>query len=283
MVKTDFSWQGFLSFFIVLILMPLGHVLMIVVEELLMGYKFYGAGAIGFLGFFVLVYGVLKSNNLIISSLFGLLAGVLVWTGWVEFSFVWIAEKYNVSPLIENNEITTKPEYLVMMSSVGLLSTVLIYFLFNNTKCVFFSWIQRNLGLTKYIKTGVNKPLAIVTFFETITILWSFYLVLLFVYDKDFAGEQHFLTYLVAFGSLFWSIYLFFNLLKIKKMDYAIRYAIPTVIIFWNFIEIMGRWNLFKEIWLHPFDHWIENSLFLVGLIFSIYTVFMKTKKISHK
>ena len=30
------------------------------------------------------------------ATLLGLLSGILIWTGWIEFSFVWIAEKQNV-------------------------------------------------------------------------------------------------------------------------------------------------------------------------------------------
>ena len=78
--------------------------------------------------------------------------------------------------------------------------------------------------------------------------------------------------------------YLFLNLIKISKFDYAIRYAVPTVIIFWNFVEVSGRWNLFKEIWVHPFEHWVENGIILILLLlFTIYYLFEtythKTKK----
>jgi len=110
-------------------------------------------------------------------------------------------------------------------------------------------------------KKVAEKPMAVITFIETILILWTFYIVLLLVYDKDIAGDKHPATYIVAFGSLFWSIYLFLNLIKIKAFDYAIRYAIPTVIIFWNFVEVLGRWDLFKEIWVHPFEHAIEIGI----------------------
>ena len=83
------------------------------------------------------------------------------------------------------------------------------------------------------------------------------------------------MTYFVAFGSLSWSLYLALKLIKIQKFDYAIRYAIPTVIIFWNVVEILGRWNLFKEIWVHPIEHWIEiviiTLLFLAFIAYYIY------------
>lgn len=122
--------------------MPIGHLLMVLIENLLPNWKYTGAGVIGTLGFILLWLGVIKNRNRAISTILGFIAGVLIWTGWVEFSFVWIAEKLNVAPLIENGEVATKPEYLVMLSSLGLLSTILIFFAFSYTKCTFIEFFQ---------------------------------------------------------------------------------------------------------------------------------------------
>jgi len=114
---------GVSSFLIILFLMALGHVLMVLTEKIFVEQKYIGALLIGLLGFVLLIIGVKKNKSKSTATILGLLAGVLVWTGWVEFSFVWIAEKLSVPPLIENGEIATKPEYLVMLSSIGLLLT----------------------------------------------------------------------------------------------------------------------------------------------------------------
>ena len=53
---------------------------------------------------------------------------------------------------------------------------------------------------------------------------------------ENFLGDRYFATYIIAFGSLFWSLFLFVKLIKIEKMSYAIKYSILTVIIFWNFV-----------------------------------------------
>lgn len=261
--------------------MPIGHALMVLNEKILIEHKLWGAFAIGFIGVICLFIGIYKEKNKSIATLLGLLAGVLIWTGWVEFSFVWIADKLHVSPLIENGEVTTKPEYLVMLSSVGLLISMCTYYLFTNSKCQFFIWFQKIAGIRKQIV--LNKPMkklvSIVTFIETIMILWFFYIVLLLVYDNSIAGDKHPATYFVAFGSLFWSIYLFLNLVRISKFDYAIRYAVPTVIIFWNFIEVIGRWNLLEEIWIAPFEHWLENAIILVLFIGFIVYYVIETKR----
>lgn len=263
------------SFLIVLMFMPIGHTLMILIEELWPNHKYLGAGILGFLGTFLLLLGIYKNEKRSLATILGLIAGVLVWTGWVEFAFMWVAEKEGVQPLMENGEIATKPEYLVMLSSVGLLGPFLLYFLTGKNNCTFFVWIQKRTFLKNRINQSVSdkapKPLATTTFIETIVLLWAFYILLLLIYDNSIAGDRHPITYIVAFGSLIWSLWLFNRLLRIKKFDYAIRYAIPTVIIFWNFIEIIGRWDMLNEVWVEPFEHWIENSLIAASLIFFIY------------
>lgn len=265
-----FSFKiGFIAFMIVLLLMPIGHVVMILNEILLEEHKFTGAFLIGLLGLMFLVIGIIQNQHRITATVLGLVSGVLVWTGWIEFSFVWIAEKLKIAPLIEEGVIVTKPEYLVMMSSLGLLMTFLVFYLFLKTNCTYFSWFQKHLGLKKYINTkgGVQRPLALITFIESIMLMWMFYLVLLLVYDKEISQYSHIATSVVAIGSLIWSLYLIFKLLRITKLDYAIRYAIPTVIIFWNVVEILGRWDFLKEVWVFPAEHTIENILIVLTLV----------------
>lgn len=265
--------------------MPIGHALMVINEEIFNKQKLTGAFIIGLLGAVSLAFGVSKNKHKSVATIFGLLGGVLVWTGWVEFSFVWIAEKHAVKPLIENGEITTKPEYLVMMSSLGLLAAILVFFIFSYTKCQFFNWIQKRFNIKQHFTENSSRPqfTAITTFIETIMLLWTFYIVLLLVYDKDIAGDKHPATYIVAFGSLLWSVYLFLNLIKINNYDYAIRYAVPTVIIFWNFVEVIGRWNLFKEIWIHPFDHMLENTIIAALLILFVLYYVLENRKPKNK
>lgn len=267
-LKVQKPVTGILAFLIVLLFMPLGHAAMILMEHWF-GYKYvyHAAIVLGAVGLVLLVLGVKKKDETS-ATILGLFASVFIWTGWIEFSFVFIANKYNVAALMENGEVVTKPEYLVMPSSLGFLSIILIYYFFTKTNCSFFVWFQRLFKLTGDLdeKKGSKKNYALITAMEMIVLLWTFYLVLLFSYDSSFFGDRHPVTYIVAFGSLLWSLYLFIKLLKINKFAYAIRYAIPTVIIFWNFIEIIGRWNLMEEIWIQPREYWLEISLMVVVL-----------------
>jgi hypothetical protein len=259
--------------------MPIGHAIMILNEKFLHDDKYYGAVAMGIVEVILVFWGIKQNKKNILATILGFLGGVLIWTGWIEFSFMWVAEKNNVPNLVVNGEIATKREYLVMLSSLGLLATIVIFFLFTRTSFTFFAWIQEKMGVKQNIAQQggyIKKPLAVTTFIETIIILWFFYIVLLLVYDDAIAGDTHIATYIVAWGPLLWSIYLIAKLISIKVFDYAIRYSIPTVIIFWNFVEVLGRWGTFKEIWIYPIEHWKEVSLMFIVTAVLLY-VFIKT------
>ena len=270
---------GILAFFIVLLTMPLGHAAMILMEKAFGHQYIYQAAIIlGIVGASLLVWGVFSTNDNRATFL-GLFAGLFIWTGWIEFAFVYFANRFGVEPLMSGGEIVTKPEYLIMPSSVGFWAIMMIYYSFGTkTGCRFFNWIQKKLRVSKNIEFNPpHKNVAMTTFMELIFLLWTFYLLLLFVYDENFIGEKHFVAYLVAFGSLLWSLYLFVKLIRISKMAYAIRYAIPTVIIFWNFVEILGRWGIFAEIWVEPAKYWFE--MLITTIVFVILLIIFSLEK----
>jgi hypothetical protein len=273
---------GILAFIIVLFVMPLGHTLMILIEKFFgHQYQFLGAFGIGLIGAWLLYIGFNK-NNETPSTWYGFFAGVLLWTGWVEFSFVFYAKLLNIQPLMEDGDLITKPEYLIMPSSVGLLLSTLLYFFFNKqTQCRFFTWFHRNLKMNlpeNYISN--NRNYSTITALETIYITWFFYVLLLITYDKSLIGDRHWFTYFLFAVFLIWSLYLFIRLLKFNKIAPAIRYAIPTVIIFWNCIEILGRWDFFKEIWLHPEEYALELIIMLGSfIIVTLLSIFSPKEK----
>jgi len=271
-MKIAKPFTGIIAFAIVLITMPLGHAVMILMDTIFgHDHLYFAAGILGTTGVILAVWGIRVKKDLL-STLSGLFSGLFIWTGWIEFSFVYFARRYDINPLMEHNVIVTKPEYLLMPSSIGFLSVILLYYLLASpTGCSFFSWWQKKLHISPFLTDKKTKrPKAIIVMMEVITILWTFYLVLLFVYDSSFFGDRHMATYIVAFGSLLWSGILFFRLLKINALGYAVRYAIPTVIIFWNFIEIIGRWGLMHEIWVEPMEHPYEMLLFFVVMLILI-------------
>ncbi|MBL8643845.1 MAG: hypothetical protein JNK21_07915 [Rhodospirillaceae bacterium] len=262
---------GLLAFVIVFVVQALGHTVMIVMENFFgEEYIYQSAFAMGTVGA-VLLYIGMKNNNEVTATWLGFWAGTLLWTGWIEFSFVWSGNYLNVPDLMDPlkpGQIATKAEYLVMMSSIGIIMSTLMYFTMNKeTKCNFFLWFQRNLGM----RTGKPNPnnernFAAITALETIYVVWFFYLVLLFMYDENILGDRHPVTYGIFFINVIWSVFLFQRLMKFWKVTTAIRYGIPTAIICWNTVEIAGRWHLFTEFWEHPQDFALEMTLITVGV-----------------
>lgn len=273
---------GVLAFIVVLFTMPLGHTVMILIERVFgHSYQFPGATVLGLIGAILVWKGTRKSDETP-ATWYGFFGGLLIWTGWVEFSFVWSAQHLGVQPLIENGEVVTKPEYLIMPSSIGLLLASMLYFLLNGaTSCVFFRWLQRNLRLNIQRKTDVfRRNYGIITAIETIYVLWFFYIVLLLVYDKSILGDRHPFTYVVFAGSLIWSLFLFIRLLKFNKIAPAVRSAIPTVIIFWSAVEILGRWGFYREIWIEPTEYALEMGIiFAAFVVVTGYSVFMPSRR----
>jgi len=187
----------------------------------------------------------------------------------VEFSFVFFANHLGIEPIIENGEVVTKPEYLLLPSSIGIYISIIFYFFLNGqTRCNFFRWFRRLFKIKlPSAADAKTKNYAIITAMEMILILWTFYILLMITYDNSIFGDRHPFTYVVLVGSLIWSLYLFVRLLKFSKIAPAIRYAIPTVVIFWNVVEILGRWNFFKEIWVEPMEYVLEMTLMLFAFI----------------
>ncbi|PIF06208.1 MAG: hypothetical protein CSA36_02915 [Draconibacterium sp.] len=284
-MKITKPFTGIIAFFIVLFTMPLAHALMIFMEYVFgHEYVFHAAIALGIAGIILLFWGMLSKRETI-ATMLGLFSSILVWTGWVEFAFVYYANRFNVTAIMENGEVVTKPEYLIMPSSIGLWAIFMVYYFFGTkTGCTFFNWFQKRIRIThpKTLKPAIRNA-AMTTFMELNMLLWTFYLVLLFVYDSAFIGDHSVGAHIVAYGMLLWSLYLFIKLLKKPKMAYAIRYAAPVVIIFWSFVEIMGRWGIFKEIWVEPMKYSLEMILFVVVIAILVLAVIIEDKRRKRK
>ncbi len=257
---------GLLAFVIVFVVQALGHTVMIAMENIFgEAYVYQSAFALGAVGAILLFIGM-KHPGEVAGTWYGFWAGTLLWTGWVEFAFVWNANDLAVPDLMDPRvpgQIATKAEYLVMMSSIGILAATMSYFMLNKeTKCNMFVWFQRNLGLrTGKPSRNYERNFAAITALETIYVVWFCYLVLLFVYDESILGDHHPVTYGIFFVNTVWAIYLFQRLVQMWKVTTAIRYGIPTAIIAWNSVEIAGRWHLFTEFWEKPQEFGLEMSL----------------------
>jgi hypothetical protein len=113
----------------------------------------------------------------------------------------------------------------------------------------------------------MTRHTSIVVFEELNMILWASYLLLMFLYDKEFVGDHHPLTKVVGAVCLAGSFLIFRKQLSRPSWGANIRMAIPTVIVFWTPVEILGRLNFFKEIWVYPFEHVTEMVCILVAFL----------------
>ena len=155
-------WIGLLAFVIVFVVQALGHTVMIVMEDVWPGpdYIYQSAFAMGAVGAVLLFLGM-RNPREVAATWYGFWAGTLLWTGWIEFAFVWSANYLGVPDLMDPQiagAIATKAEYLVMMSSIGVMGATLAYFLLNKeTKCNFFLWFQRGHALPPLQRIHIGK------------------------------------------------------------------------------------------------------------------------------
>ncbi len=146
----------------------------------------------------------------------------------------------------------TAGEYLLIKHTWSLLVLLILYLIVHEgNRCNLFIWLRRKLRLNRNpIANGKIGNYGPRTAFEMASILWFFYVVLLLLYDENLVGKFHVLTYATLVLSLGGGIYLFYKLIRIKDIGLAIRYAIPTVIVLWNVVEILAKWNIYKEPWI---------------------------------
>lgn len=189
---------GITSFLIVLFTMPLGHALMILMEHLMEPVTMhYATFFMGLIGLIMVITGVFAKGDTQ-QTLWGLFGGLLFWTGWIEFIYVYYAHRFGVQPLIVDGEVVTKPEYLIMPSSFGFWIMFMLLYLFNiKSGCDFFNYLQQVFFRNSKVQVEMRpmtRHTSLVTFMELNLILWTNYMVLLFCYDDNFIGDRHPIT-----------------------------------------------------------------------------------------
>lgn len=256
-VKNNLYWgKAIAAFFIVLLLMPLGHALMKIMESTMPPTTLHiSAFVLGFVGWVIVIWGVFVKGDTK-QTLMGLIGGLLFWTGWIEFLLQYFAQRVGAQPEIVNGEVVTQPEYLLMPATFGFYMLVMTLYLFcTRVGCNWINWWQRLLfGRRRdgIVARPITHHTSIVTFMEFNMIMWSSYLLLMFLYDPAFFGDHHPVTYAVGFFCLIGSVFIFRKQLHLSGWGANIRMAIATVIVFWVPVEIAGRIDLFREIWVEP-------------------------------
>lgn len=245
--------------------------MMILMEHFLPQEALHGSAfALGVVGLAIVIIGVFAKGDTR-QTILGLAGGLLFWTGWVEFLLQYYASRYGVQPEIVNGEIVTKPEYLIMPATFGFWMLIMTVYIFSvKTGCLFINWIQKRIfGRRKdeIVTRPLSRHTSVTTFMELNMMMWACYLLLMFCYDPEFLGDRHPVTLIIGAGCLIGAVFMFIKELGIASWGANIRMAIATVIVFWTPVEIMGRNDLFNEIWVAPTEHVTEMAIILAAFL----------------
>lgn len=284
MKRKIYLWKAILSFLLVLFLMPLGHALMILMEKFMPENILHlSAFLLGALGVVITIIGIFSKGDTK-QTLLGLIGGLLFWTGWIEFLLLYYARRFGTMALLSDGslmnydkavelglDIATKPEYLIMPATFGFWVMFMLFYLFNiPTGCNFINWCQKVLFGKKKQKV-IAKPMvrhtSLTTFMELNMLMWTCYLLLMFLYDDNFVGESSWITMFIGVACFVGAIFIFIKQLKLSSWGANIRMAIATVVIFWTPVEILGRLDFFKEIWTSPEQYKSEMLGILISFI----------------
>ncbi|MBF1537013.1 MAG: hypothetical protein HXO07_06170, partial [Prevotella salivae] len=175
--------QTLISFLVVLFAMPLGHGAMKLMERFMNEGSLHVAGfMIGLIGLVMVIIGVFVKGDTR-QTLWGLFGGLLFWTGWVEFLFMYYARRYGVQPEIEHGVVVTKPEYLILPATFGMwMMTMVMYVFSTKNGCFFITWVQKVCFRSQrraIVVQPMTRHTSIVTFMETNMMLWASYLLLM--------------------------------------------------------------------------------------------------------
>jgi len=241
--------------------MPLGHALTVLALKLpLMGQ--YSVIMGGVLAATLIVYGTQYMKSPIWETFAGLIAGVLLWASLVEIGVKLGAEASGIE------------EKRAMEFSLAIIVPLFLYLLFNpHTQCNLFISLRKGLRIPNGNVRPVSKEnWGARTAFKMFTITWMGHVVLFFAYDPEIFGIGGLFCKLFFIFCLLAGIYLFYKLIKAQKMDFAFRYAIPTVVVIWSCIETLVKWKIFSEPWitLNPLFLTIVTLIFIGALFFIV-------------
>lgn len=129
-------WKSIASFLVVLFTMPLGHALMMIMDKTMTPEAVhYSAFFMGLAGLIMVVIGVFVEGDTK-QTLWGLFGGLLFWTGWIEFLFQYYATRWGTQPEMENGEVVTRPEYLILPATFGMWMMMMVLYIFSTTLIV---------------------------------------------------------------------------------------------------------------------------------------------------
>jgi len=248
-------------------LSAIGHIVMVLIERYNPAIKFDFAWWCAITGFVVIyLTRFLSSDGW--QSFWGCLGGLGLWFSF-EYSLMYGAERMGVTYTWNGSY----PEYRVMTWTFMILIMVFTYLLYQESvRCNFIFFLRRKLRLMRgVIATGKVSNYGPRTAFEYIMVTWTFYVLLMIGYDEELFGTQSWFIYGLFFAAFSVFFYLCYKLLSYDRFGANLRYAIPTVTILWNDVEILAKWGMLKEPWVHI--NWPIMSVIIAGFAISTYLI----------
>ena len=248
-------------------LSAIGHIVMVLIEKYNPAVKYDFAWGCAITGLAVLYLTRFFSSDGW-QSFIGCLAGLSVWFAW-EYSLMYGAGRLGVTYTWNGSY----PEYRMMTWTYMMFIMVFTYLLFQESvRCNFIFFLRRTCRLMRGpIATGKVHNYGPRTFFEYIMVTWCFYVLLMLGYDEELLGVYSWFTYLLFFASFSVFFYLTYKLLGYDRFGANLRYAIPTVTILWNDVEILAKWGMLKEPWVHI--NWPIMSVIIGGFAVSTWLI----------
>jgi hypothetical protein len=252
---------GIKAFLTVLLVMPLAHACTMIALKLSHEGQLV-VTAVCVIAAALLMYMTKFIRSSAWDTFCGLVAGTLLWAGLVEIGVKLGAHVINV------------PEQKPTELTLAMIIPLVLYLLFNeNVRCNFFISLRKGLhtlrGAVKETPIDNWGPRAA---FKMFTLVWMGHVSLFFAYDPDFFGPQGKFCKVFFVACLIGGTYLFYRLTKAEEMGFALRYAIPTVVVIWSSIETLAKWKILSEPWitLNPAFMIIVVGVFVIAIVFIV-------------
>ena len=248
-------------------LAAIGHISMVLIEKYNPAIKFDFGWSCAIVGILVIyLTRFFKSDGW--QSFFGILGGLGLWFAF-EYSLMYGGHRMGVTYTFNGSY----PEYRLMKWTFFAFIMVFTYLMYQESvRCNFIYFLRRKLRLMRgVVATGKVDNYGPRTAFEYIMITWAGYVLLMIAYDDQIFGPQSWFCYALFFVSFSVFFYLCYKLLGYDKFGANLRYAIPTVTVLWNDVEILAKWGMLKEPWVHI--NWPIMSVIIVGFAVSTYLI----------
>lgn len=248
-------------------LSAIGHISMVLIERYHPAIKFdfgWSCAIVGFLAIYFTRF--LKSDGW--QSFVGILGGLGMWFA-LEYSLMYGGHRMGVTYTFNGSY----PEYRLMKWSFFFLIIVFTYLMYQESvRCNFIYFLRKKLRLMRgVVATGKVDNYGPRTAFEYMMVTWTFYVLLMIGYDEQLFGPHSAFIYIMFLASFSVFFYLCYKLLGYDRFGANLRYAIPTVTILWNDVEILAKWGMLKEPWVHI--NWPIMSVIIAGFAISTYLI----------